>query len=295
MNYCVKGDYRAALAHLEQSLACYDARGDRGVLWFGIDTALATTVWLVNVLWPLGEIDRACRLAEDLLVRAKQLAHVPTLVYSFSILSVCDAVRRNADQALSHSEAALALAREHGMPLYLAIGTFFHGWALLYAGNREAGLPEMDEGVRLIREQVPQFLPLIFELRAELQLAEGRVENALSSINEALAEIERMAQGAYTAEVHRTLGEILLRSDRPQIECAERAFIRALELARHQQTKTFELRAAISLARLYRATNRAEPVRGLLAPVIAGFERRLELPELRQAHRLLEPVASGDL
>src|SRR5262249_30897714 len=81
MNNYVEGDYRAALAHLEQSLACYDAGADHGVLWFGIDTALATTVWLVNVLWPLGEVDRAFRLAEDLLVRAKQMAHVPTLVY----------------------------------------------------------------------------------------------------------------------------------------------------------------------------------------------------------------------
>jgi hypothetical protein len=83
MNYYVEGDYRAALTYIEQSLASYDAGADRRVVWFGI--ALATTVWLVNVLWPLGEIHRACRLADDLLVRAKQMGHVPALVYSYSI------------------------------------------------------------------------------------------------------------------------------------------------------------------------------------------------------------------
>jgi predicted ATPase len=143
------------------------------------------------------------------------------------------------------------------------------------------------------KRQVPQFLPLIFELRAELELAEGRAENARSSINDALTEIERMAQGAYTAAVHRTLGEILLCGSRPETECAERAFVRALELARCQQTKTFELRAAISLARLYRATNRGEMVRDLLDPIIAGFESGAEFPELQAAKRLLEPVGAA--
>jgi tetratricopeptide (TPR) repeat protein len=139
MTCYVEGDYQTARKHLDQSLACYNVDTDRGLVWFGVDTALATIVWLVNVLWPLGEIAQACSLADDLLIRAKRMEHVPTLVYSYSMLCVFETVRRDAGRALAHSEAALALAREHGMPLYLAIGTFFHGWASLHAGDREAG------------------------------------------------------------------------------------------------------------------------------------------------------------
>jgi len=293
MTCYVEGDYQKARTYLEQSLACYNPDADRGLVWFGIDTALATTVWLINVLWPLGETDEACCLADDLIISAKRMGHVPTLVYSYSILCVWDAIRRDADRALAHSEAALALAREHGMPLYLAIGTVFHGWALLHAGNREAGLPEIAEGVRLVREQVPQFLPLIFELRAELQLAEGQIENALTSINNALAESGRMAHGGYTPEIHRTLGEIMLRQNPIDLAKAENALTKALQLARSQGTKVFELRAALSLAGLYRTANRGEAAHGLLEPVVAGFERGTELSDLLAAKRFLELLAAA--
>jgi len=288
MTCYVEGEYQKARTYLDQSLACYNPDADRGLVWFGIDTALATTVWLINVLWPLGETDQACCLADDLIVRAKQMGHIPTLVYSYSILCVWDAIRRDADRALAHSEAALALAREHGMPLYLAIGTVFHGWALLHARNRGAGVPEMEEGIRLVREQVPQFLPLIFGLQAEAELTEGCIHNALPTINAALAESDRMRQGAYTPEIHRTYGEVLLRQDPADITKAENAFTNALQLARRQGTKTFELRAALSLARLYWVTDRAEVARRLLEPVVACFSGEAEFFELAEAKCLLE-------
>jgi predicted ATPase len=150
----------------------------------------------------------------------------------------------------------------------------------------------MGEGIRLIRNQVPQFLPLVFELQAEFEIAEGRVENALYVIKEGIAEIEQMAHGAYTAEVHRTRGEILLAQVRPDVPEAEHAFESALKVARCQRAKVFELRAALSLSRLYCATDRAAAIRDLLGPVIVDFEETPEFPELTDARLLLEKSCS---
>jgi hypothetical protein len=80
MTCYAEGHYLDSRTNLEQSLACYSPDQDRGMVWFGVDTGVATMVWLVISVWALGEIERACRLAEDLLVRAEQMGHVPTLV-----------------------------------------------------------------------------------------------------------------------------------------------------------------------------------------------------------------------
>jgi hypothetical protein len=88
MTCYVEGQYQDARAHLEQSLACYHPDTDRGMVWVRCDIALITVVWLAIVLWPLGEIGRACRPVDDLLVRANLTGHVPTLVYSCSMSCV---------------------------------------------------------------------------------------------------------------------------------------------------------------------------------------------------------------
>jgi predicted ATPase len=293
MTCYAEGRYSDARAHLEQSLSCYSPDHDRGMQWFGVDTAVATMVWLAIAIWPLGEIDRACRLIDDLVIRAKQIEHVPTLVYAHSVICTFEAVRRDSSRALAQSEATLALAREHEMPLYMAMGTFFQGWAHSFAGNRESGLTEMREGTLLMRDQFPLHIALVLELLAEEVAAEGRCEDALTILDDAFVEIEQMGHQAYTAEVHRTRGEILLRRDAADIARAEEAFTRALEIARQQQTKTFELRAAVALAQLYWATDRASSARDLLQPVINAFGRGVELPELAEAERLTELKLTG--
>jgi class 3 adenylate cyclase len=283
-----QGLYAEAREHLEQSLACYNPETDRGMVWFGVDTAVATLVWLAVTLCAAGENGRATRLADESLTRAKRTAHVPTLVYAYSTLSMFESIRYDCGRALAQSEAALALAREHEMPLYLAIGTFFHGWARFRSGERDAGLLEMSEGTTLIRSQVPLYLPLVLALQAEAEGAEGRTENALLIIKDALAEGVRMAHAAYTAEAYRIMGELLIRHDRADIGPSEGALATALAIARRQKAAMFELRAALALGRLYSLTGRASAGRDLLEPIIAGWTA--EPGELAEAQRLLEDL-----
>jgi predicted ATPase len=136
-------------------------------------------------------------------------------------------------------------------------------------------------------DQFPLQIPLVLELLAEEEAAGSLIDDALSLLDRALAAIER-GHCAYSSEVHRSLGEILLRRDPVDIARVEGAFTRALEIARLQHTRTFELRAALSLARLYNATDRACAARELLESVVVGFDVRSELSELADARRLFE-------
>jgi len=115
----------------------------------------------------------------------------------------------------------------------------------------------------------------------------GRVEVALATLDAQLAAIEQTGQHWFDAEVHRARGELLLKLQRPDVAAAESAFMRAIEIARGQQTRTFELRAALSLAKVYKTTGRDRLAGELLAPALVGFSAGPEVPEVEEARRLL--------
>jgi predicted ATPase len=131
------------------------------------------------------------------------------------------------------------------------------------------------------------FAPLTGTLLAEREAEAGRVEAALATLDAQLAAIEQTGQHWFDAEVHRARGELLLKLQRPDVAAAESAFMRAIEIARGQQTRTFELRAALSLAKLYKTTGRDQLAGELLAPALVGFSAGPEVPEVEEARRLL--------
>jgi predicted ATPase len=131
------------------------------------------------------------------------------------------------------------------------------------------------------------FAPLTGTLLAEREAEAGRVEVALATLDAQLAAIEQSGQHWFDAEVHRARGELLLKLYEPDVAAAELAFMRAIEIARGQQTRTFELRAALSLAKLYKTTGRDQLAGELLAPAVAGFNAGPEVPEVEEAQRLL--------
>jgi predicted ATPase len=176
----------------------------------------------------------------------------------------------------------------------LADGSFYHGWARWCAGDGD-GKPEMREGLALWNEMDYRlFAPLTGTLLAEREAEAGRVEVGLATLDAQLAAIERTGQRWFEAEVYRGRGELLLKLLRPDLAAAESAFMRAIAIARVQQTRTFELRAALSLAKLYKATARNQAASELLVPALVGFDAGPEVPEVEEAQRLLalgEPVA----
>lgn len=155
----------------------------------------------------------------------------------------------------------------------------------------------MREGLTMFHElDFRFFLPLMGTMLAELEAEAGRVEAGLTTLDAQVATIEQTGERWFHAEVHRARGELLLKREPPNTEAAEAAFNLATEIARSQQTRTFELRGALSLAKLYEATGRDEAARELLGPTVAGFTEEFELPEVAEANRLLvslDQIISG--
>src|SRR5262249_5422450 len=237
-------------------------------------------------LWPLGDVGRATHSVERALSLAMQSGHIPTIAVAHYYFCVFELFRRNPDRAEPHAEAILELGRKHGLPRFLAFGKFFVGWSRWRAGNRE-GEARMREGKAMIRElKFHLYEPLISTVLAEVEVEAGHLEEGLATLDAQLEENADTGQRWFDAEVQRVRGELLLRREPADVGMAETAFRRAVKIAQHQQTRTFELRAALALARLYHATDRSEDARLLLRPVAARFKDEPELPEVAEAHRL---------
>ena len=285
------GDYLSARAHLEQAVSAYSYERDHHLAArFGFDFGVLAMFILVRVLWGLGDVDRAVHLAEQGLSLALQTTHLPSIAFAQFGTCFFAALRRKPDQAAPHAQALVGLAREHGLPQWLAYGTFCLGWALCCAGDREGEL-RMREGLELLHEQqVHNNMRLFHVLLAEAEAESGRLEVGLATLSAEHEAIERTGERWFHAEVHRVRGELLLRRQPPDVSAAESAFMRAIEIARRQQTRSFELRAALALAKFYKTTGRGADA--VLAPALDGFSPTPEFPEIAEALALLATSAA---
>ena len=289
-----EGDYIGARERLEQALASYDPQLHRPLAFrYGVDVGVAGMVWLAVTLWPLGKIARARRLAEEALAQAPGTGHLATVAYALFFVCNLDLLCRHTGRLLPHAESLVTMSREHGLAFYLATGTFALGYARWRTGERQSGEADMRLCKRMLGEQGQHlWLPLHEACRAETEAETSHVDSAIATLDDAFAESERTGQHWYDAELHRVRGDILLRVDRPDLAAAEAAFARAIEIARSQRTRSFELRAALALAKLYHGTQRDEAARALLGPALEGFSPTQEFLEIEQAQTLLAALTS---
>jgi predicted ATPase len=189
------------------------------------------------------------------------------------------------------AEAAIALARAQGLPHWVAYGTIMCGWTLAMQGQWEEGIAQIQQG--LVAQQAtgaqiarPHFLALLAEAHAVADQAEA----GLDILAEALALVDHTGERYWEAEIYRLKGELLLQqavSDAPQ---AEACFQQALAIARRQQAKSWELRAAMSLGRLWQQQGKRQAAYNLLAPVYGWFTEGFDTADLRETQRLLEEL-----
>lgn len=291
--FWLEGDFRSAQAYLERSLSIYDGERDHDLaLRFAQDTGVSALVVLAMTLWPLGEIGRAVQCARQAIARAVETRHVATLAFAYGYKALFEMMRGNALEERGLADALLALAREHAMPQWFAIGTFAQGWARWHAGDRYVGRNAMRDGMNLFNEQRIRFAaPLCSGVLAAVEAASGHTDVALANLNDALAEVEISGQHHFTAELYRQRGELLNHERRPGTT-GEADLARAIEVARRQSARSFELRACMSLARLWRDQGKHAEARDLLAPIYGWFTEGFETPELKQAKAVLAVLGS---
>ena len=290
------GNFELARAHLEQTLAMFDAQRDRDLAYrFGRDTGVSAMVFMALTLWPLGETDHARRIGEEALARAAASGHVPTMVYGHFQYALLHVARRDAATTAALAETVARLAREHGMPLYSAYGEFLQPWARWHLGDREGGLDAMRRGIAACHDMGNLVYTTLLETAlAEAEAEAGEIEAALASIDRTVALTERTGQRWNEADTHRVRGEILFKRDPANTGPAENAFLTAIAVAQQQKAKSFELRAALALARLYQSTGRAIDAHAMLAPALAGFSPTPEFPEIEQAQELFAALGATD-
>ena len=184
------------------------------------------------------------------------------------------------------------LAREHNLPFWRAFDGFLEGLATAQGSTASGGLEAMRRGIELLREQnVLLFDGLVKIAFAEAEARAGDPERAVASLDEALATCERIGHRTFEAELHRVRGEMLLKRGPANAATAEEALQTAIAVAQRQGTRSFELRAALALAKLYPSTGRPAEAHAVLAPALEGFSPTSEMPEIVETQALLSQLA----
>src|SRR5271166_3848795 len=290
------GEYREARDHLERALALFQpGRDDDLAFRFGVDPGTAVMALLAVASWPLGEIDRAISLIDRMQTRIADLTHVSTIAYGRLQAALFELVRGDHARVAPNAFELARLAREHDLPMFRAWGVFLEGWASAATGAMGGGLEDMRRGVELLREQnVLWFDGLLKIALAEAEARAGDPDRAIAVLDEALATCDRAGDRAFEAELHRARGEILLKCDPANPAPAEEAFLTAIAVAKQQGTRSFELRAALALAKLYQSTARPADAHAVLAPALDGFSPTSQMPEIAEAQALLAALADSE-
>ncbi len=287
-----QGEFRRARSELEQAIVHYDLTNSPvHIARYAQDPKVVCLCRLALVLWYLGYPDQAARTSAAALTFARELGHPFSLVYCLYWNAMLHQHCGQIDAMLQSAEAAISLSSAHKLGTFVHWSTSLQGWALAERGETAVGMMQLRASIALARESGAQNLH-VFNL---LLLAEhagkiGDCEQSLALLNEVLATVE--ATGAYwcKAEAYRHKGELLLRRHpdaRDHGVAVEAALRQALALAQDQQAKALELRAAVSLARLWQSAGRSDDARQLLAPIYAWFTEGFDTADLQKARILL--------
>ncbi len=285
-----RGDLAAAREHLEEALSLYDPRqhGPLAYLYGSGDIKVNALIHYSLTLWLLGYPDRSLEHVREAVALSRELAQPYSLSHALLYASMLHQMRRESQAAQLQAKEGIELDIEHGFVLWLAAEHTIHGWALATTGEAEAGITETRQGLEAFRATGANInLTQILWSLADGYYAAGKIDDALAALAEALAWVDRNDEHHWQAEVHRLEGQLLLARD-PTEPRAEELFRKSLDVARERRAKSLELRAAISLSRLWQARGRRTEARELLAPIHGWFTEGFDTADLKEAQALLE-------
>ena len=286
------GELLSARSHVEEGIARYTpAQRSSPLFWAGVDPGVGCHLFAASTLWSLGYPDQALTHAHDGLALATELAHPFSSAYALALAAQLYQFRREAQEASDHAEAVVTLSTEQGFAFHLAWGTIMRGWAVTTQEQGEEGQRQMRRGLTAFRATgaelyVPYFLSLLAEGYASLD----QLEAGLAVLQEGGEVMERTGEHTYRAEMSRLKGALLLQQHGQVQAEAEACFQQAIAVAQQQSAKSWELRAATSLARLWQQQGKTTEARDLLAPVYDWFTEGFDTADLKDAKALLEEL-----
>ncbi|MDQ5854582.1 MAG: hypothetical protein M3380_21420 [Chloroflexota bacterium] len=288
---CVFGsDLRLALEHLDQAIAQYDP-DQHHARRFRLGTNPGVACFSASALyfWMLGFPERALERANEAVALANRLNHPFSMAYALFHTGFLHLWRREVERVEERAQAALAIAEEHAFQIWKALAICLQGAALAGMGRAEEGLQQVNRGIELYQALTtpPIFWPLLLSIRAEVYAQAGRPAEGVILINEALDVSGPKARDPLTAELCRLKGELLRARSPEQAAEAEPWFRQALEIAQEREARMVELRAAISMSRLWRAHGKADEGRRLLSEAYGSMTEGFATADLQEARALL--------
>jgi predicted ATPase len=290
----VKGDISAAREHLNFALSLYDPLRHRSLATrFAVDIQVAVLSYRSLTLWMLGYPEAALTDAKNAVRNGRETGQAASLMFALYVTGFVHILRGDYSIATALARELFALAEEKSAFLWKRAGMIYEGCVLTETGKPSEGIEMLTAGIAEYRSTgattyLTFFLSSLTRAYAEI----GQFDDAWRCIREAMTAIETTNERWSEAEINRVAGEIALMSPEPDAAKAQTCFERALAVARKEQAKSWELRAAMSMARLWRDQGKRDEARDLLAPVYGWFTEGFDTLDLKEAKALLEELAS---
>jgi predicted ATPase len=292
-NALYRGDLVAARAHLQQSLEISPVPQSSTPIFAGrLHPRITSYAWILRPLWELGYADQAQQQCQEALAMAQELGQAPSLALIEYFAATLSQHRRDAAATYARADALMAFAAPQGLVHRVEQGRILRGWALAMQGDAAAGVRQIQQGLAAHRDmEIKLGRPHRLSLLAEAYGHAGKPEAGLEVLAEALMLAATTKEQWWEAELHRLKGALLLQLPSQQITQAETCFQQALDVARSQQAKSLELRAALSLSRLWQQQGKHDEARRLLAEVYGWFTEGFDTPDLQEAKTFLEELS----
>jgi class 3 adenylate cyclase/predicted ATPase len=296
----VLGEFPSSHEHSERGIALYDPQQHSSLaLVYGQDPGVLCSSFAANALGYRGYMDQALKRSHEALALAQILAHPFSQTYALLLTTFLHQLRRDGRATFEQAGAVIARATEQGFAFLLAGGTCLQGWALVEQGQEEEGIAQLRHGLAAYQATAtelgqPYFLCLLAGAYGKVE----HLERALCLLAEAAAMLERGGQCWYEAELYRVKGELTLKQSGvrgPASDVQREAgacFWKAVEIARRQQAKSLELRAVMSVARLWQSQGRLDEARQIVAEIYGWFTEGFDTADLKDAKALLDELSS---
>lgn len=256
---------------------------------YGEDPALACLNWLPWIFWFRGFPEQAAARSYEALAKSQELSHPLTTGFAYALVAMFRYFRREPRVALEIAQAGIIFCRDNAVPIYPAFATVVRGWALAEDGSPEEGVADMQRGLEeWLGTGTGLMLPIIYAMLAEGHARWDKTEEGLKLLDIAFDKVQKTGELVWEPKLHGLKGLLLLsQSNKNEIE-AEAHFRKAIEIAREQDAKSFELRAATSLASLWCRQGKIDSARDLLLPIYEWFTEGFDAPDLVEAKKLVD-------